>query len=258
MEKNIRNTIIIAVVCLAVLAGAYVSVSLYSGTSPTFYTVESGSMRHSDRSAIGIIDTGDMVLVRDPSKVNITTYTEGYVTGYKKFGGYGDVVIYKRESGTPVIHRVILELTDNGNGTWSAPSLQDYTKWYIGSPGDRPDTGALSGRIHFTDLGFEVSLNTLKSIGAGNSGYITKGDANGAADQSVDSIMLNTLVTDKMIIAVAAHELPWLGCIKLYINGTNTDHIPSNSLPLLIGTIVLIMAAMVVAGLLYERHKKKE
>ena len=255
MKKDTRNTIVFAVVCLAVLAGAYVSVALYSGSSPMLYTVESGSMRHSEGSAIGIIDTGDMVLVRDPSKVNITTYAEGYVTGYKKFGGYGDVVIYERKSGTPVIHRAVLGLTDNGDGTWSAPSLQKYTKWAC-TGGNDPEK--LSGVLTFIEIGFSVNLNNLTPLGEGKSGYVTKGDANSAADQSAEHISLNTLVTNDMILAVAMVEVPWLGCIKLYINGTNTNQIPPNSLPLLIGSILLMIAIFIAVVYLFERFVRKE
>ena len=45
---------------------------------------------HSSDSRIGIIDTGDMLLVKDPDSKDITTYVEGSKSGYRSFGEYGD------------------------------------------------------------------------------------------------------------------------------------------------------------------------
>jgi len=262
VNRETKRTVIAAIAAIAVIGLAYAGLLVYAGTSSPFYTVESGSMSHTngERSQIGIIDTGDMVLARDPSKMSITTYAEGHETGYKKFGDYGDVIIYSRPSGTPVIHRAILYAENNGDGTWSAPSLIGYTgTWYIdGVPGTPADAAALAGTLKFEGLGFsgrsfEVDLDAL----APASGYITMGDANGEADQST-TISKNTLISADNVIAVAAHEIPWLGAIKLYATGNNTNNIPSNTLPSLIAAIVLIFLSIIAFGMIYERITKKE
>ena len=262
MNSETKRTVIAVAAAVVIVAVAYGGIIAYSGTSSPFYTVESGSMSHTngDRSQIGIIDTGDMVLARDPSKMSVTTYVEGHGSGYMRFGDYGDVIIYGRPSGTPVIHRTILYVESNGDGTWNIPSLVDYTGiWTINDdPGDPDDAGALAGRLGFKYFGFSgegsftVNLDTLTP----GSGYITKGDANDGADQSTMTSM-NKLIGADSIIAIAAHEIPWLGAIKLYVTGNNTGAIPSNTLPSLIASFVLIFLSMITVGLVYERFEKK-
>ena len=266
MKNDTKRAVIVAVAVLAVFGATYMSIAAYSGTLSPFYTVESGSMRHSDRSKIGIIDTGDMVIVRDPSKTDIITYVEGHETGYQKFGDYGDVIIYDRPGRTPVIHRVILYLesnddkAENGNITWSIPSLENYKgTWYIdGTPGNPDDANALEGTLSFENFGyagrsFELRLYNLNP----GSGYITMGDANDRPDQE-SNISQNTLVSRDRILAVAAHEMPWLGCIKLLLTGKNINEIPSNSLPSLITVFVLIFITFIVVNLVLERTKNKQ
>jgi signal peptidase len=227
VKKETRNTLIAAGIVAAVFVTAYASVIMYAGTSTPFYTVESGSMMHSDRSKIGIIDTGDMVLVRDPSKVNITTYVEGHSTGYGKFGDYGDVIIYKDGSRT-IIHRAMAYVEyDPGTNKWTVRGV----------------TGTFSGIFECDE--FSVNLDALTH----GSGYITKGDNNIPND--------NGLVTDNMIIAVAAYEVPWLGCIKLFLTNSGSD-IPMNSVWSLMITIIVIILAVVGASILYDRLTKKK
>ncbi|MCL2143808.1 MAG: hypothetical protein FWH44_06105 [Methanomassiliicoccaceae archaeon] len=265
MRKDTRNTAIALVAVLAVFGAAYVGVILYSGSSQPFYTVESGSMMHSGNSKVGIIDTGDMVIVRDPSKVNIVTYVEGHETGYGKFGDFGDVVIYERAGSTPVIHRAILYLESNGDGTWNAPGLEHYSgEWSYFSGGvtyedngatDTRDPGSVKGALTFKNFGykgetFSVDLNTITYTGGPEKGYITKGDNNPVTD--------GLLVPEERIVAIAAKEIPWLGCIKLFVTGSNTDRIPTNSVILLIIALAMIPAAIIGANFLYKTIKKEK
>jgi len=242
VNAETRNTII-AVAAVAIIFGtAYAGIITYAGSSSPFYTVESGSMSHTNgsRSQIGIIDAGDMVLTRDPSRTNIVTYVEGHEIGHKRFGDYGDVIIYDRPGSIPVIHRAVLYAEDNGDGTWSIPSLGNYTGlWYIdGLPGDPDEAGALSGILRFECFGFDgrsfdVQLDKLNP----GSGYITMGDANWGPDQESVTISPNTLISPDHVIAIAAHEIPWLGAVKMYLTGNNTGKIPSNTLPSLVVAI---------------------
>ena len=224
VKKETRNTLITAGIIAAVFVTAYASIIIYAGTTTPFYTVESGSMMHSDRSQIGIIDTGDMILVRDPSKTNITTYVEGHAAGYKKFGDYGDVIIYKNGSST-IIHRAMVYL-EYDSGDWTARGL-----------------GPVSGTLTCGD--FSIDLTALSP----GSGYITKGDNNIPND--------GIWVTDDMIVAVAMHEVPWLGCIKLFLTNSNKSDIPMNSVWSLVITIAAIILSVICVSLLYDRLKKK-
>jgi signal peptidase len=262
VNSETKRTIVAVAAAVVIVAVAYGGIIAYSGTSSPFYTVESGSMSHTkgDRSQIGIIDTGDMVLAMDPSKMSITTYVEGHGSGYMRFGDYGDVIIYGRPSGTPVIHRAVLYVESNGDGTWNAEALTDYTgTWTVNdNPGTPADAAALAGELRFKDFGFnntgdfKVDLDALAPV----SGYITKGDANPGADQSTITSM-NKLIDADSIIAIAAHEIPWMGAIKLYVTGNNTGAIPSNTLPSLIAVFALIFLSMITLGLVLERLERK-
>jgi signal peptidase len=209
-------------------------------------------MRHSSDSRIGIIDTGDMVLVRDPSKTSITTYVDGYGK-YSKFGDYGDVVVYSTD-GTPVIHRAIVCMEHKGGGKWSIPSLAGYGgSWdCTGIEGGDVYSGTLTlFDVGYKDTNVAINLNTLASgDAAGTTGYITMGDNN--------SPNYDGFVADGRIVAVAAHEIPWLGCIKLFLTGNNTDKIPTNSIMWLIVSLVSVVALMIGAFILYDRLRKKK
>ena len=95
----------------------------YSGNWPPMVVIESGSMEHDNNplyeepgyTHIGTIDTGDLVIVKKAGKGDIVTYLQGKKTDYKRYGDYGDVIIYykngiKEFEGspvTPVIHRAM-------------------------------------------------------------------------------------------------------------------------------------------------------
>jgi len=251
VKKETRNALMAAGIVAAVFAASYVCLIVYSGESPPFYTVESGSMMHSDSSKIGIIDTGDLVIVRDPSKVSITTYIEGHETGYQKFGDYGDVIIYNAPGGKTIIHRAILYLELNTDGTtWNVRGYDSYT----GTKFCTDDTsGAMSGTLTLSGLGYDgtrtISLN-LNSLTSAGSGFITMGDHNTAHDGLV--------VNYDMVTAVAAHEIPWLGCIKMYLTGNNTDRIPSNSLWSLVIVIIVIAVSATLISISYDRLKHRK
>ena len=259
MKRETRNTVVIVAAVLAVFGAAYIGLIMYSGTSSPFYTVESGSMMHSDDSKIGIIDTGDMVVVRDPSKANIVTYVEGHGTGYRMFGDHGDVILYDRGGGTPIIHRAILWAEYDGS-KWDISSLAGYGgDWSLdGTPGSSfvaDDLREVNGELKFNDFGYNkrtvvIALDGLLPPSSGPAkGYITKGDNNTIVDRY--------LVTEDRVIAVAASEIPWLGCIKLLITGTDNGNIPTNSLIWLITVPILIVTSVIALGYLFRMVRKK-
>jgi len=274
VDKDLKDIFAVIITTAVILSVCIGGLFIYSGLSSPITVVESSSMQHSqDTSYIGIIDTGDMVVMRDPSKMSVTTYVVGSVSGYSKFGEYGDVIIYYRgETVNPVIHRAFLWLEYNTDGTWNAPSLERYTgNWTAESHGIN-EWENMAGILLFTNLGFDgnsyasIDLDVL----AGNyphSGWLTKGDNNTYFDQAV-GISANGLVTEGTLKAVAGMEIPWLGCIKLYItqNSQSIAMIPSNSIPclfiaimdLIVFFIVLMMVLDFTFMFLDERRKRRE
>ena len=269
--KDILTVIITTVVILSVCIGG---LFIYSGLNSPITVVESNSMQHSqDTSYIGVIDTGDMVIMRDPSETTVTTYIEGSVSGYSKFGEYGDVIIYYRgETYNPVIHRAFLWLEYNADGTWSAPALEQYTgNWTVGTHSENKWEN-MTGVLSFTNLGFDgssfatIDLNVLTE-NYPHSGWLTKGDNNTYFDQTV-GIALYGLITEDTLKALAGIEIPWLGCIKLYItdNYQSIAMIPANSIPCLfiavIDLIVFFIVLMMVLDFLFmfldERRGKEK
>jgi len=257
VKKENKNAVVVVVAVLATFALMYAGVVSYSGVSPPFYTVESGSMRHSDDSRLGVIDTGDMVLVRDPSKIGIITYVEGHEIGYKKFGDFGDVLIYERQNDTPVIHRALFFATYIGGNVWTSMSMSHYSGAWSGNidetiPGEEVQ---MTGKLTFEHFGHNgrtitVDLDRIaQGLSEGDGGYVMIGDNNSVAD--------SVLVRESMIIAVAAHEIPWFGCIKLFVTGTNTGEIPPNSIFWLVFTISLMITSVIAVNVLYERVKRK-
>jgi len=262
VDKETRSLVIMAAAVLVVFCVAYGGVVMYAGTSSPFYTVESGSMMHSDNSKIGMIDTGDMVIIKNPSKVSIVTYVEGQKTGYKKFGSYGDVILYERPGSVAVIHRAIFHVGYNGDGTWDVSSLYGFGgDWALnGTPGGTLTADglkAVSGSLAFENFGhtgnkaFSVNLDGLTPV----SGYITMGDNNKEPDQT-NGISAGA-IDDGRIVGVAAKEVPWLGCIKLMLTGNGSERIPGNSVILLIASFFLLIGSIFAVNFVYERSVKK-
>jgi signal peptidase len=252
VKKDTKNTVMAVAVVIAVFASAYGGLLLYSGMSSPFYTVESGSMMHSAGSKVGILDTGDMVLVRDPSKMNITTYVDGCKTGYEKFGDHGDVIIYDRYGGTPVIHRAMLYAVYNGGGTWDIPSLDDYdvTKWSCGGTAGAYHDMLTLKNVGYKDTDVLIDLDALASgLAAGTAGYVTMGDNNAP--------VCDLFVSEDRVVAVATHEVPWLGCVKLFLTGNNASPIPTNSVVWLVVSLIAIVVSVVGLWVIIERLRKK-
>lgn len=232
--KNNPKEIVVVVLVVAILLVATMSfLFVYSGKSRPLTVVESKSMQHSDdTSYIGIIDTGDMVVMRDIGKVTIETYVDGYQNGHGSFGSYGDVIIYYREGKNPVIHRAILWLDyDVSTDRWSSPALENYPADLWENAGTWDD---LTGELVLKGLpgknGSQIDATLNIDTLAHHSGYITKGDNNDYFDQNAIHV---GLVERSELKAVAGLEIPWLGCIKLLVNHKNTGMIPSNSIPCL-------------------------
>src|SRR2546426_5213269 len=116
--------LIVAFLIVALVLGA---MTLYTQVWPPAVVVESDSMQHSDTSSsIGVVDTGDMVLVQAVrQRSDVTTYLEGSGDGYFTYSNFEDVIVfhplaYPLDS-TPIIHRPMVYVVRNGSGGAAVP-----------------------------------------------------------------------------------------------------------------------------------------
>jgi signal peptidase len=229
---------------LIVVASLYA----YSGNWPPMVVVESNSMQHGSGDVLGIINTGDIVLVKSvdvPSGVN--TYVSSEPTGYSTYGELGDVIVYHANgdsTSVPVIHRAILWLDWNpASSSYSAPSLfslkcsqrGDYVTFPTGGSPSNPvcpssPNAQIQGNIDLYHIGWQsavvtISLDQLASNPSNHySGFITMGDNNfqipgvGNYDQNGNCI-ISCIVEPSWVVGVARGMLPWFGALKLWISG---------------------------------------
>ena len=101
---------------IGVVGGIALALYLICGTWPAVVTIESGSM-------IPHMNIGDLVVVVEKDRFGaLQTWDDGKVSGYQKFGDYGDVIIYRPNGFTdfwasvgilplskqhPIIHRAV-------------------------------------------------------------------------------------------------------------------------------------------------------
>ena len=103
------------------------SMWISTGSFPPMVVVESGSMMHDEDGSVGAIDPGDLILVMNKNRADVVTFVEATEVGNENFGheshgSPGDVIIFSKNGGldTPVIHRALLEVVQNGSG-WDVP-----------------------------------------------------------------------------------------------------------------------------------------
>ena len=253
--KDFKGLFIAAAIVMIIILGMYA----YSGLWPPLVVVESESMQHSDTTSyIGVIDTGDLVMVKTISSLSeVRTYVASLNGDYKTYGDYGDVVIYNRDGSVlnkPVIHRAIVELVFNDTSySFDVPSLANVPvdKWSVGGQ----HTGAWSDltstleiyHVGYRDQAVTISLSSLLNYYKTNDiaphgGLITKGDHNLLYDQSPMANIAHQPITAEWIVGEARGELPWFGLIKLWVSGGMPVQTPENSKTDLILTIVIIIA----------------
>ncbi|HEY4704447.1 MAG TPA: S26 family signal peptidase [Thermoplasmata archaeon] len=249
----LARDIAFAVILVAIILGA---VFAYTQVWPPMVVVESDSMQHSrTTSFLGVIDTGDLVLVQAVHQASdIVTYVEGRSQGYEAYSNYGDVIIFHRPdsstTATPVIHRALVYVTKNPNGTMDVPSLAKL-------PADEW-TGDIRGRATTSPVGLSnFTLTRIQSWDANtlsfrdvtvnatalrSSGFLTKGDHNPGRDN-----WSGFGVGVARIVGKARGELPWFGLIKLTLAPSPGaccprwgDYAPKNSWDSLAITLVLL------------------
>jgi len=247
----------------------------YTQVWPPMVVVESKSMQHSDtESFIGVIDTGDYVLVQAaPLRAEVVTWVEGRAANYLTYGDFGDVIVFRpppRPGDTPIIHRAILWLdwnTTSGDG-WDAPSLLALPRsdWSAQDRNGAPltDPYNINGLITLDNAGFDRDLTLTISLSSRQpqaGGYITMGDNNaysGGEDPWV--------VPHANVIGRARGELPWFGLLKLTIapagfccRGWGDPRAPQNSWNALAATLVALVVVPIVAdfGLSWWLKRRK-
>lgn len=267
MKKDTKESIAIVLITVLIVGGLYGYIQYESDVDPTFTNVKSQSMQHSHTSQIGLIDTGDMVILKNKdacerdSYGQLMTYVEGSKTNYSSFGQYGTVVVYERDNSTtadPIIHRLILWLDYNeSTGHWSASSLSDYDDWTCTSGDDYTD---LSGTLTLKDVGYSsknvsIDLDRLAEK-APHSGYLTMGD--NAENNYFDQLTIVIgLVTENQINSVAWIEVPWGGIIKLIMSGNNEviDTWVPNSISCMIISALALILSIISLSSIYDYHQ---
>ncbi len=265
-------------------------ITAYAQVWPPMVVVESESMQHSSsESFIGVIDTGDLVLVqRAPERGDLITYLQGRASGHSTYGDFGDVVVYHKDGDTgrtPIIHRLFTYMVWNESaGGFDLPDL-DRKYWMdrLGTlwggtnrdaNGTTPVTSpyGLNDMVWFTDFGFtdaNLSLRFDAYKAEQTSGYVTVGDNNvqflgGHPFGPWDT----PLVRQEYIVGKARGELPWFGLIKLTLSGQipwgapcedrGGACAPANSWSALTVSLVLMFALPIGAdlGLSYWSKRK--
>ena len=262
-----------AAVAFALVASILLIMYAYTGLWPPLVVVESNSMMHSDdnTSYIGVIDTGDMVLVKDiDSEEDVITYLHGYVSGHRTYGDYGDVIVYKKmglDDNTPIIHRAVLHLEINAPGydSYRCEELRDLPedKWSL-TAGDTWDD--ITGVISIYHYGYNddtVTVNVgsiLSAFARGHdtptSGFITRGDHNRWVDQTYGESF--SPVDPDWVIGKARGEIPWFGLLKLWFTDSLKSEAPDNSVTnLWIAIAIIIIVPITIDVVLTYRIRKR-
>lgn len=260
-------------IAFAFVASILLIMYAYTGLWPPLVVVESDSMMHSEdnTSYIGVIDTGDMVLVKDiDSADDVTTYLQGFVDGHRTYGDYGDVIVYKKQGldvSTPIIHRAVLYLEVNAPDydSYRCAELRDLPddKWAL-TAGDTWED--ITGVITIYDYGYNEAVVTvnvgsiLSSFDRGHSvptsGFITRGDHNRWVDQTYGD---NSAPVDPdWVVGKARGELPWFGLLKLWFTDSLKSEAPDNSVRnLWIAIAVIVIVPISIDAVLTFRIRKK-
>jgi signal peptidase len=260
----------------AILVGiVFGSMFAYTQVWPPVVVVESGSMQHSNsRSYLGVIDTGDFVLVQAVrSRSEVVTYLEGRVSGYETYSNYGDVIIFHPPRSpadtTPIIHRALLYVeypSASGPGV-DIPDLARFpvSEWSGLDWADRTTTQTVNLRtvtIQVRDWNsgsprvMNQVINFTARIRSGTmiAGFLTKGDHNGAWDDGYSGGGTPPVPVSE-ILGKARGEWAWFGLITLTVspkagccrNGWGDPTAPANSWASLTTSLVLIPVGIFLA-----------
>jgi len=237
----------------AVVGGIALALFLVSGTWPAVVTIESESM-------VPHMHVGDLVFVVSADRFGeLQTWTTGNETGYRKFGDYGDVLIYRPNDAPnpavyipfitkgvhPIIHRA-MERVEEGE------YIPKYYNLYRGQATPvryvpaviRNNSLVLEDGTVVTPQNADPEVGYIVETGikSPHAGYITKGDNNIVSDQggylsSVSGAVIMP-VRDDWVVGKALFAIPILG------------YLPLNIVP-----VAVILIAFMVA---WEYHSRKK
>lgn len=173
------------------LAVALVGLLLFavSGLWPPLVAVESGSMEpHMERGdLVFVVEEHRFAASQSYADTGVVTHEIGEEIGFRRFGGYGDVIVYERNGragATPIIHRARFWVEDGEN-------------WY-----QEANSKYVNGE----------SCAAVPNCPAPHAGFITKGDNNQYYDQ-VNGI--SSPVKPVWVRGRAQFRVPWLGYVRL-------------------------------------------
>jgi signal peptidase len=170
-----------------------------SGVWPPLVAVESGSMEPH-------MEKGDLVFVMEEHRLSpdYSVADTGVVTAasaddqtYRKFGGAGDVIVYKpygNSRQTPVIHRAHFWVDAGEN-------------WYA------------KANPEFVDA---QNCEQLRNCPAPHAGFITKGDNELTNDYYDQARGISSPVRPAWVRGTAEYRVPFLGWVRLTVSGTAT------------------------------------
>ena len=160
MKKEMVPVIIIFWLFAIALSGCFESETQEEGG----IEILSDGMSHGDSPQQGIIDKGDIVFYSEiTNKSEIITWIQGKPIDYKKYGNYGDVILFKamNDINTQIVHRAICWVEYHEE--FGTCTIEDYEITNVSN-------------ITIAELGLNV-------YEPNNSGFITKGDNNSICDQ---------------------------------------------------------------------------
>lgn len=197
--RNSDNEAIVFVREVLSSAGMVLAIGLLlfavSGVWPPMVAIESGSMEPN-------MHKGDLVFIMEEGRLppdvahgdtGVATYRAAKESGYKKFNGYGDVIVYRPDGKNyevPIIHRARFWVEEGEN--WYDEANEEYL--------------------------MASSCEELRNCPAPNSGFITKGDANQYYDQS-NGMGISDPVKPSWVRGTAEVRVPWLGWVRLQFSG---------------------------------------
>ena len=262
----VRDVTLTIVVVASILTGLFV----FSGIWPPMVVIESGSMQHSaEESSVGVIDAGDLTLIRADEKVDrIVTWVEGRETGYKRYGDNGDVIVFRKNGlngSTPVIHRALvwIDINQTTNDSFDVPSMGLYDVQELVLE-DLPTYHNGSRELIDLRIDLRLILGNFNGVKTPHGGFITKGDSNPHVDQ-ISLYMRGTpeLTTRRVepillewVVGVSRGEIPWFGVLKLMFSDESAN-VPANSVHNLLISIGLIVALPTLIDLVLITARRK-
>ena len=262
----VRDIAVSAAIVTIILASLYG----YTGVWPPMVVIESSSMMHGPDSQVGVIDTGDLTLVKAiHDRHDVVTFVEAKNpkdphNGFQTYGEYGNVIVYRKNglTETPVIHRAIAWIEFNR----TASDIQQ--RIFLG---DIPDAGVYAKDFYTVQnvlcagnkhMPVTIQLAAIFSSSVTpHSGFVTHGDNN---PPYVDQQVLQTASGGKVenikvdwVVGKAEGELPWFGLFKLWISGHDASKFPSSSVQGLVITIVLLVAVPIIVDYSLSWRKKR-